>query len=909
MFLTVPAKPSNAETDELMKDLEKSIRDANKNAKKGVKTYVEQEANNSQILINTLRMRCGTDMCLSRDLALSRDFTCNSMPVSQCTADNSAGKCAPSEGRGCTDKCTYVTEGGVDSGCASKGNYRACAVHSRGSTKGGCRWKNNACVGVKPAVNEAGCDANDKCVWAQVTKGGFTKGTCISDFRKTARRGCFAKCAHEGVKEDYDCIRFETKTEKNVCPAGFRELKNSDSREMAMCRKWYKETVITDDMARALVESYDCAGDDCPPAPVSSAEKTEVTCRTKVCVNDEQSGYASVTHPVFEQDGACAEHASRTDCLKYSKKSKSGGCRWYKDKCRARSKVRGCPEIEGVQYWPFAVRPSPYAFDQGMCDTVCAKHKDMEGCDGGGCQWDDASGTCSANLEFSGNLMIAGQGDKGLCVLRNINQSNQIKQAQEVMSASLNAVDLRTIRNSMTDIGKNVTQEGFSWGQYTSVQNVSKSLTRAARDIRQKASQTCGGTQMLRNEFGKTCKNMAQNGRALPCIMDETNQKNQASAASSCLQQVMMDSKAIEKTVLDVKTRATNLKNGITLPNVPIIGDKIRHQPRKWAITINIAILLFSAIVVSIASIVFFAQVHKGRNARRGMACAGYAGFFVGLLLGGIGFLLGGGKGVLPKHLRQKYPDTDFFTYVGVKNIPVEGRKKEVRDTIAGVVGACQSDPGCAAWAFKSVDDDGAKRAPELCGVPDCDLKKCTENKTCDECCPKNCLTMVSDGALQTDKEAVARCKAGKSKDKCEKPCMWVGQKENGQDDPGAFCTYAPSVWGKADATKTPDRLWCMTCKAKKGLGTLYTHLNPKDPNDFDVDTGKPLMTSLTASELACFHLAENTLGVKMVPNKPWEKDAEDMFVEGVAVFGIGMILLIVSMFVQRGGSAPAAKP
>jgi hypothetical protein len=282
----------------------------------------------------------------------------------------------------------------------------------------------------------------------------------------------------------------------------------------------------------------------------------------------------------------------------------------------------------------------------------------------------------------------------------------------------------------------------------------------------------------------------------------------------------------------------------------------------------------------------------------------GYSGFFIGLLLGGIGFLLGGGKGVLPPHLRQKYPDMDFFTYVGVKNIPVEGRKKEVRDTIAGVVSACQDDPECAAWAFNSIDDDGNKRAPEFCGMPSCDQKECMENKTCDECCPKNCLTMVSDGALQTDKVQIARCKAFSNKANCEKPCMWVGQKKNGKDDPGAFCTFAPSVWGKADATKTPDRMWCMGCKAKTGIGTLYNYLNRKDTNDFDPDTEKPLMASLSASELACFHLAENTLGVKMKPNKPWEKDAEAMFREGVAVFGVGILLLIVAMFVQRGAPA-----
>lgn len=912
VLLTVPRTPDTEDTVALMKKLNNSIRSANKNAKDGVKNYVEQEASSSQILINTLKLRCGTDMCLSRDLALSKNFTCNSMPESQCTFDNSAGKCAPSKGRGCVDKCTYTTEGEVDGACAAQNTSQACAAQNQKSTKGGCRWKQNKCVGVKPNVTEAQCDGKENCVWAQVTKGGFTRGTCISDFRKTARRGCFAKCRTKGAKEDYDCISFETKRddgkEQKVCPPGFRKLKNDNSREMAMCRKWYKETVVTNDMAQSLVENYDCQGADCPPAPVPSNENTEVMCRTNVCVSDEQSGYASVMYPVFEQDDECAAQTTQADCQQHSNQSQFGGCRWYKNKCRPQSKVKGCPEIDGVQYWPFAVRPSPYNFDQSVCDSVCAHKTDQTACEAEGCQWDEGENKCSPGLEFSGNMMIAGQGDKGLCVLRNVTQSNQIQQAKESMSNTLSAVDLRTIRNSMTDIGKNVAQEGFSWGQYTSVQNVSKNLTRAARNIRQKASQSCGGVQMLRNEFGKTCRNMAQNGRALPCIMDETNQKNQAKAASSCLQQVMMDSKAIEKTVADVKERATNLKNGISLPRVPIIGDALRYSPRKSAIGINMAILLFSVLVVSVASIAFLTQLHKGKNARRGLACVGYSGFFIGLVIGFIGWLLGGkGKGFLkvPVHLRRPYPEADFFTYVGVKNIPGEGKMRDVRDTLAGVVSACQEDEDCAGWAFRSIDDDDEKRKPEFCGMPTCDLKDCMEKNTCDECCPKTCMTMVSDGKLQTEKDKIAACKAIRDKTKCEKPCMWVGEGERGRDDPGAYCTYAPSVWGKADAAKTPDRMWCMKCNAKKGIGTLYKRFNQKDPDAFDVSTGKPLVTSLTSSELACFHLAENTVGIKMEPNKPWERDADSMVVEGTLLFGIGFVLLIVALFVQAGNAPP----
>jgi len=266
-----------------------------------------------------------------------------------------------------------------------------------------------------------------------------------------------------------------------------------------------------------------------------------------------------------------------------------------------------------------------------------------------------------------------------------------------------------------------------------------------------------------------------------------------------------------------------------------------------------------------------------------------------GLLLAGVGFLLGGGKGILPEHMRKEYPNADFNMFVGLTRIPDEGRKKEVRDTMAGVVSACQDDPECAAWAFESTDEDGNKRTPGFCGMPSCDMAKCMEEKTCNECCPAACITMVSDGKIQTDSNKVAACKAKNTKGACTNPCMWVGD-----DDPKAFCTYAPSSWGKADAPKTPDRMWCMSCPVKKGKGYLYKYLNRADRNDFD-EKEKPHMTSLTSSEMACFNLIQHTLGVKMKPNKPWEKDAENMFVEGFVGFVIGMVLILASFFVQNG--------
>ena len=859
VFVTVPPKPKKEDDDSLIENLKTAVNRANREAAIGVRDFVEQKASkSSQILINAIQLRCGTDMCLTKDIAF-KDWRCEDQSNEECL---SVGKCSLPTNLRCADKCTYDNDKPLNNNCPNLLTRAEC-------NEPGCMWKKNegetesTCQSVAHETDETTCAEKEGCVYAQMTRKGVTKGICISDFTKTAKRGCFASCNHPTTKEDYDCINFQLKEEEmkeeevdgemvlrksgqKSCPSNTRPLNTDDTREKKMCKLWYKDNVVTEDMVEKMVKNYDCRGNNCDTDPVTEDEKAEAECLSNVCVSDEKSGFDSVMSKIYADDGT----------------------------------VLGCPLKDNKQYWPFATRPDGYKFDQSICDTVCKKFTSEESCASEkGCTWKDNK--CHPDLVFSGNLVIAGKGDKGMCVLRNIDQENQAEQAQEVLNKSLSAVNLRTIRNSMTDIGRSVAQSGFSFASKSQVQNLSKNIMEAARDIRSRAAQTCGGgTQLLRNDFMKRCQNMSKNGRALPCIMDETNQKNKAKAAGSCMQNVFVKSDVIQKSVDSVRAQATSFTHGLTIPKIPGLSTILSNNPTEAAKTINVILILVLFAGLTIGSVLCILFKRKGKTPNKSITkTVGYSLMGIALVFAIIGFMF--------KTSQTPKPEIDFKTFLGLNRLPEDGKMREYMGTISDVKEACLKEQDCKAFVFKSSTTE-----PAFCGMPTCDPQKCLEENNCDECCESHCTPIMSDGTLNASPDS-ENC-AAKPQNRCKEPCMWAGSASDGK------CINAKAAWGNTAKEKTPDRMWCMSCPEAKGVGTLYKSINLNNIEDYD-KKGNPRTKPLSNSELACFNMVENTMGIKVVTqNNAWVTDGNRLFLLGTIGLGIAITIIIIGSYLTE---------
>lgn len=1006
-FLTPPPKTTDARTSqkENLEKLRQVIETANTEAETGVVTEVKQKVNTSSILSNTLRVSCGTDMCLSKNLNL-QDFSCEDLSDSDCR--NHPDKCGMvvkiGDQMSCGDKCTYDTDN-INPDCASKPTADEC------TSNGTCRWQNGACAGVSPERNRESCSAQDGCVYANIQSMGVSRYKCITDFRKTARRGCFAKCKAASAEEKYDCLVFEEPNKQGVCPSETRLVKTN--KEKAMCKDWVKDTKLTKDMQQQLTAQFNCTGDECPEVTNISDANATAMCNQNTCINDAKSGYDSILSPLFNDQ----------------------------------NEVRPCPEIDGKQYWPFSIRGKGYEFSQLDCVEVCNQHDSQSACEQANCSWlqqkptwktfsdrliavdravrvdpqtiainkqhdraffsllptttdtdemntkglgfyidettthivqtaygsptfpwqslyQHAKQMCQSDLIFTQNALVVGEGDDAMCIIKNVNQSNQMKQAQEVLSQTLSSVNLSTIRGSLSKIGRDVAQSGFSWLGQSSVQNLSKNIISSAREIRSQAAQTCGSTQSARNTFWKTCKNMAQNGRALPCVVDGVQQENLAQSAGACLQQVMLDTNVLSEAVQNVNQQSTALLDGFRFPN--IFSQRV-FKPVRWIQLINTVLTLWCVVVVIVGMLSALFATRSSHPTKYIVTTIGVCVLLLGVAFGFVGYTFGGTSILTPSTNREK---NDYKTYLGLRRLPVDGRKDIAIRTVEDTVNACNKNDDCVAWGFEN------EQTPTFCGQAQCNTKDCIDDNKCDDCCPSGCMPIITDGGTASSTGS-SICSA-QTYSRCKKQVV-VGiqgnvvniskgdtlEQDSGaitgvvldppansatllQQEPAApvvtnvqvemktgetftsgsatingttytinsvnpqLCVWAgneydgacfnsPSSWEEENAdVKQPDRIWCMGCP-KRGKGKGVLYTSLEYDNTDDfTESGTPVTDPLTNVELSCFPVIKNTFGIKVPQKNIWKKDAQRLFAGGCAAIGVAAILLVVCVFLKK---------
>ena len=266
----------------------------------------------------------------------------------------------------------------------------------------------------------------------------------------------------------------------------------------------------------------------------------------------------------------------------------------------------------------------------------------------------------------------------------------------------------------------------------------------------------------------KVCRNVAINGKAMPCVLNKASQLNVAAQASECLQQVMVKTKAMQVAVSMVEATST-----LTLDNPTTVST---------AKAINLGIL---AVLLTVGVVVLVAVL---RRPTRGILSVG-----AGLAAIGAGYL---GLSIVLANQKVR-PSKAYRTYAGIKP-PVDGKKTELSGTIADVKDACDQDVGCRGWVFESMSK------PEVCGAASCAAETCLDGGDCDACCPAGCVSMVDRVEPATPQRGSA-CK-GKAEGACTKPCLWTEE----------HCIDAPSAWGSSPSTSTEERVWCMSCSDKK---------------------------------------------------------------------------------------------
>ena len=776
MFVSVPKTKGGKAATDTLKGVRKAVEQANRNAQAGVESGAEQAVASSSLLINTVAVRCGNDMCLSKDL--TPNFRCDDQPPSACT-----GFCAPPKPTWIDFRGTLVAS---KKGNAEKGDVNSLVVKGKTITKTEYEaetfdWKaymdstdcEDQCTfratdGTK--TSEAECTGG--CVWASVTRGGITEKKCITDFTKTAKRACFGGCVAKGAVPP-KCTTFAQKQD-GACPPNTNGV---TSAEMDECIAYAKRTQTTAAMAKQLVASYD---GKTYSAPTMTDADARAFCE-KACFSS--AGEQSVVVPVYETDAQT---------------------------------VKPCPTVNGAQTFPF---PS----GEEASDPVCEKAGD--------------------GLVATKNMILAGKGDDGICRIENVDQENQGKVVRKALDQTLQETDLRTIRKEIAKVAQRVAQSGFPFAQYGNVQNLSKRLIQAARTIRSKAAQDCGGDQSMRNLAMKVCRNVAINGKAMPCVLNKASQINVAAQAGECLQQVMVKTKAMQEAVSTVETSSS-----LTLENRVVVST-------AKAINIGIlAVLLTVGVVVAIAAV---------RRPKKGLLSVG-----AGLAAIGAGYL---GLSIVLASQKVR-PSKDYRTYAGIKGPPVDGKKTELSGTIADVKDACDQDVGCRGWVFES------KSKPEVCGAASCSPDTCLDGGDCDACCPSGCVSMVDRVRPAATPESSA-CK-GKGEGACKKPCLWTGER----------CIDAPSAWG-APTKPTEERLWCMACSDKKGTGTLY-HTMPNTMETVD---------DVPPSQLACLTSIPFTGAIKTAPTPPVGKaDAPRLRTVGIVGLSAGILCICVGAWLAR---------
>lgn len=749
-FLLDVPKSQGKGNDNRVELVKKAVEKANADAQTGVVTSVNQDDNRASILINSMRLRCGTDMCISNDLAalLNTGDACGSLTSNECQATPNCT--TPSGSTVCADACTYNADG------------------TKKTDKDDC---------------------SGKCLRFTVTKGGATTTECRTDFKQTAERACFAGCTFEGTSPDYNCVALRSKAPDKSC----RPVKEGD--ETTLCKRWYNENAVTTDMAGALVNNYNCSGTTCPVVPAPSDATAQ--CQKNICVDDKESGYETKINPIFDGD-----------------------------------KVVPCPVLKDKrQSFAFPMKPDDYPFDQTTCDTACGASK------------------CT----YVPRLMITGKGDAPQCVVSNVSQTNNLEAAKKAISNSLQSVDLQTIRNALSEVARTAAQTGFNFSEKDTLQNLSRSVVSSARNIRQRAAQDCGGGAFMNNYAEKICRNYAKNGRAMPCIMSGGVQSNVAKAAGDCLQQVVVNTKALDKIVKEATAKGQTLP--VQVPFSVFWGNN--DDVRQWTKSVNAMAIIVLAVVVAaviVACILRFDKKRIGRSLLDTLRWVGLGGLVYAALPGIIGSMLTS---------KSRDPVVNFKTFLKVKDGFTTLTKKgsTMTDTLNGAAEACRKDPKCKAWVFQS-----KTTTPAGCDLSQpCTAKRCTAEGDCDKCCPQGCIAMVTDGKNMDP--ATNDCASKTTKEACVPPkytgpCLYVGD-EDGK------CVYSPGAYGKVAPIKTPDRLWCMECSDKEGTVYLMNELDRDDGTYFDKDKN-PIRTKMTNSELACFNTVKNTMGIKETIEDPW---------------------------------------
>lgn len=769
MFVSVPKnKRGRTAATDTLKGVRQAVEQANRNAQAGVESDAEQAVASSSLLINTVSVRCGNDMCLSKDL--TPNFRCDRQPPSACT-----GFCAPPKPTWIDFRGTLIAS---KKGTAD-GDVNSLVVNGKTIAKAeyetetfdwkaymdptGCEDQCTFRAADGSKKTEAECTGG--CVWASVTRGGITEKKCITDFTKTAKRACFGGCAAKGAVPP-NCTTFAQKQD-GACPPNTNAV---TSAEMDECMAYAKRTQTTAAMAEQLVASYD---GKTYSAPTMTNADARAFCE-KACFSS--AGEQSAVVPVYETDGQT---------------------------------VKPCPTMNGTQTFPFPA-------GEEVSDAVCEKAGD--------------------GLVATKNMILAGKGDDGICRIENVDQENQGKVVRKALDQTLQETDLRTIRKEIAKVAQRVAQSGFPFAQYGNVQNLSKRLIQAARTIRSKAAQDCGGDQSMRNLAMKVCRNVAINGKAMPCVLNKASQINVAAQAGECLQQVMVKTKAMQEAVSMVETSSS------------LILDNPTTVSTAKAINVGILVALMTvAIAVAIA---------VARKPRKGLLSVG-----AGLAAIGAGYL---GLSIVLANQKVR-PSKNYRTYAGIK-APVDGKMTELSGTIAEVKDACDQDVGCRGWVFES------KSTPVVCGAASCSAESCLGDGDCDACCPSGCVSMVDRVRPATPSANVA-CR-GKGEGACTKPCLWTGEQ----------CIDAPSAWG-AQPESTEERLWCMACTDKKGNGTLY-HTMPSTLETVD---------DVLPSQLACLTSIPFTGAIKTPPPLPAGKsDAPRLRTVGIVGLSTGVLCLVV---------------
>jgi hypothetical protein len=727
---------SQTNTADSLQRLQAAIDTANRRAKTGwanqVAKALHKTDDTSSVLSNAIFMRCGGTVCHNqKGQDAAHDRYCRQLG-SQCNdrlCRSVNGVCVSKCKDQSRETCQQLKEEGI---CAVK-TSNAALINGRYTDKyDGCvPVGTNEHVGTRqlcygPCKN--GAASNDCVEYADATATGCTSSMAEITGVQCQQRAppCPASCAQKGnmcveVGTTEACVEWwmrthpllqgtsaSAQTQRKAAEAlanmadNCSGLANMECEANSECEFDYginvcQESFERQQRRRSLEQQRDesrkkvaqdvCAG--------KKHNDESAVCRTRVA--DATDRYRVLCQTRFvdrcygKNEYSCMQHASKDACTADNR------CTFADDLCVDNCDTARCVQVRSLNECPKGFRKNPRGVE--LTDAMC--QRDQSACD------------VQDSPPMQAHQLTTDTNRKAACIFDTIVQTNKLSDIKrERAEHALKQSDLNGIKSALNAIGASALQN-YDVSQQSMLEPGVRALAEASVDVKARAQAACAAETAQFNVVYKSCVNSD-----IPCSITNVTQNNEQQAQTgSCLQQVMVDTKAVSSIMQRLKSSITTNKPGPA------------GLPAATWITVLDA-LVACIVIGSAASVVVPFLLNRNVTLPQSLRRFGVAILVGGTLLLAAGGIIDNTKPPAITMRAFKRPRNDPSTVLTAEPY------KTVNDvTVDAANVLCARDKNCLTAHFvrsDNLEDEQDDMCPTACYVNDDDQTVCR--------CPRNCV-------------------------------------------------------------------------------------------------------------------------------------------------------------------------